>query len=92
LPLGSEAVVTNLETGKSVAVTINDRGPYVKGRKIDLSRAAAQQIGMTKEGVAQVKIESRPRRKPTKKVARRRTKSHVTPVATRTDMPTLSPQ
>jgi rare lipoprotein A (peptidoglycan hydrolase) len=92
LPLGTQAVVTNLETGKSVAVTINDRGPYVKGRKIDLSRAAAQKIGMTKEGVAKVKIESRPRRKPTKKVARRRTKSQVTPLATRTDTPTLSPQ
>jgi peptidoglycan lytic transglycosylase len=41
LPLGTKAVVTNLETGKSVQVTINDREPYVKGRKIDLSRAAA---------------------------------------------------
>src|ERR1035437_5820016 len=62
LPLGSKAVVTNLETGKSVEVTINDRGPHVKGRKIDLSRAAAQQIGMSKKGVAKVKIEARPRR------------------------------
>jgi rare lipoprotein A len=92
LPLGTKAVVTNLETGKSVAVTVTDRGPFVKGRKIDLSRAAAQKIGMTKTGVAKVKIESRPRRKPTKKVARRRTKSRATPVATRTDMPTLPPQ
>jgi len=92
LPLGTKAVVTNLETGKSVAVTINDRGPSVKGRKIDLSRAAAQKIGMAKQGVAQVKIEARPRRKPTKKVARRRTKSRATPLATRTDLPTLSPQ
>jgi rare lipoprotein A len=92
LPLGTKAVVTNLETGKSVAVTINDRGPYVKGRKIDLSRAAAQKIGMTKEGVAKVKIETRSRRKPIKKVARRTTKSRATPVATRTDMPTVSPQ
>ena len=56
LPLGTKAVVTNLETGKSVAVTINDRGPFGKGRKIDLSRAAAQKIGMTKTGVAKVKI------------------------------------
>jgi hypothetical protein len=47
---------------------------------------------MTKEGVARVKIESRLRRKPPKKVARRRTKRRATPVATRTDMPTLSPQ
>ncbi len=92
LPLGTKAVVTNLETGKSVAVTINDRGPSGRGRKIDLSHAAAQKIGMTKKGVAQVKIEARPRRKPTKKVARRKTKSRATPVATRTDMPTLSPQ
>jgi peptidoglycan lytic transglycosylase len=93
LPLGTKAVVTNLETGKSVAVTINDRGPLVKGRKIDLSRAAAQKIGMTKEGVAQVKIESKPRRTPAKKkVTQRKTKSRVTPVATRTDTPTLPPQ
>jgi rare lipoprotein A len=92
LPLGTQAVVTNLETGKSVAVTINDRGPYVKGRKIDLSRAAAQKIGMVKQGVTKVKIESKSRRKPTKKVARRKTKSHMTPLATRTDTPTLSPQ
>ena len=92
LPLGTKAVVTNLETGKSVAVTINDRGPFGKGRKIDLSRAAAQKIGMTKTGVAKVKIEARPHRKPTKKVARRRTKNRVTPVATRPDLPTLSPQ
>lgn len=92
LPLGAKAVVTNQETGKSVAVTINDRGPFVKGRKIDLSRAAAQKIGMAKTGVAKVKIETRRRRKSTKKVVRQRTKSHATPVATRTDMPTVSPQ
>ena len=92
MPLGAKAVVTNLETGKSVAVTINDRGPYVKGREIDLSRAAAQKIGMTKKGVAKVKIEAKPRRKPAKKVTRRRTKRRVTPVATRTDVPTVAPQ
>jgi rare lipoprotein A len=82
LPLGTKVVVTNLETGKSVGVTINDRGPFVKGRKIDLSHAAAQKIGMTKKGVAKVKIETRPRRKPLKKVARQKTKNHVPPVAT----------
>lgn len=91
LPLGTEAVVTDLKTGKSVAVTINDRGPFVKGRKIDLSRAAAQKIGMTKAGVSKVKIETRSRRKPIKKVARQRVKSRVAPVATRTDMPTVPP-
>ncbi len=58
LPLGTEATVTNLETGKSVDVIINDRGPYVKGRDIDLSKAAAQQLGVTKDGAAPVKIEA----------------------------------
>lgn len=62
LPFGTKAVVTNLETGKSVKVTINDRGPYVKGRKIDLSKAAAGKLGMSKTGVAKVKIESSRRR------------------------------
>ncbi len=67
LPLGTKVVVTNLETGKSVQVRINDRGPFVKGRKIDLSRAAARKIGITKKGVAKVKIVvARPRRKPTR--------------------------
>jgi rare lipoprotein A (peptidoglycan hydrolase) len=59
LPLGSEAKVTNLETGKAVEVEINDRGPYVKGRDLDLSKAAAKKLGMTKEGEAPVKIEAR---------------------------------
>ena len=65
LPLGTEAKVTNLTTGQSVIVKINDRGPYVKGRHLDLSRAAAKQIGLTKKGVAKVKIEAKtPRRAP----------------------------
>ena len=59
LPLGTVAKVTNLETGQSVTVTINDRGPYVQGRQLDLSQAAAKQIGLTKQGVAQVKIETK---------------------------------
>ena len=59
LPLGSETKVTNLENGKSVQVEINDRGPYAKGRDIDLSKKAAQEIGVTKkEGEAPVKIEA----------------------------------
>jgi rare lipoprotein A len=58
LPLGSKATVTNLENGKSVDVRINDRGPYVKGRDIDLSKSAAKELGMTKEGVAPVQIEA----------------------------------
>ncbi len=59
LPLGTEATVTNPETGKSVEVEINDRGPYRKGRDIDLSKEAAQEIGMKKEGAAPVKIEAK---------------------------------
>jgi rare lipoprotein A (peptidoglycan hydrolase) len=59
LPLGTEAKVTNLATGQSVNVTINDRGPYVQGRQLDLSQAAAKQIGLTKIGVAKVKIETK---------------------------------
>lgn len=51
--------MTNLETGESVEVQINDRGPYVKGRDIDLSKAAAKEIGIgTKNGEAPVKIEA----------------------------------
>jgi rare lipoprotein A (peptidoglycan hydrolase) len=96
LPLGTKAVVTNLETGKSVTVRINDRGPFVKGRKIDLSRAAARKIGMTKKGVTKVKIETTPRRHPTKKrdaTKKRKTKTPEAPVATTsTDAPALSPQ
>jgi rare lipoprotein A len=59
LPLGTEATVTNLDTGASVDVKINDRGPYVKGRDIDLSKGAAKELGMTKDGVAPVKIEAK---------------------------------
>ena len=59
LPLGSEATVTNLANGKSVEVVITDRGPYVKGRDLDLSKAAAKQLGVTKkEGEAPVKIDA----------------------------------
>lgn len=56
LPFGTKVRVTNVANGKSVVVTINDRGPYVKGRVIDLSRAAAQAISMTGAGVAPVSI------------------------------------
>ena len=59
LPLGTEATVTNLETGKSVDVEINDRGPYTKGRDIDLSKEAAEEIGMKKDGAVPVKVEAK---------------------------------
>ena len=58
LPLGSHATVTNLETGKAVNVEINDRGPYVSGRKIDLSKEAARQLGILHDGTAKVRIEA----------------------------------
>jgi len=57
LPLGTTAKVTNLETGKSAVVTIQDRGPYVPGRIVDLSPATAKQIGITyRKGVAMVVV------------------------------------
>lgn len=57
LPLGTTARVTNLETGKSAIVTIEDRGPFVQGRIVDLSPATAGQIGLTKqEGLAKVEV------------------------------------
>ena len=59
LPFGTEATVTNLETGRSVNVEITDRGPYSKGRDIDLSKEAAKEIGMKKDGTASVKIEAK---------------------------------
>jgi rare lipoprotein A len=57
LPLGTTAKVTNLETGKSTVVTIQDRGPYVDGRIVDLSPSTAEKIGLTrKEGIAKVAV------------------------------------
>lgn len=57
LPLGTRVMVTNLDNNQSVEVTINDRGPYVKGRKIDISHKAAQIIGMIGPGTAPVRID-----------------------------------
>jgi rare lipoprotein A len=57
LPLGTRVIVTNLNNGVSTEVAINDRGPFAKGRIIDLSRAAAQAIGMVSPGTAPVRIE-----------------------------------
>ena len=56
LPLGSKIVVTNPSTGRSVQVRINDRGPFVGGRSLDLSKRAADEIGLTEKGVGRVKI------------------------------------
>lgn len=56
LPFGSVVRVTNLRNGKHVDVTINDRGPFIKGRIIDISRAAAREIGIIHHGVTRVRV------------------------------------
>ena len=56
LPFGSRLRVTNPATGRSVIVRINDRGPFVRGRALDLARGAADALGMTASGTAMVKI------------------------------------
>jgi rare lipoprotein A len=57
LAFGTKVRVTNLTNKKSVVVTINDRGPFVRGRIIDLSRRAAKELGFIHAGVAKVRIE-----------------------------------
>ncbi|HQJ74884.1 MAG TPA: septal ring lytic transglycosylase RlpA family protein [Bacteroidota bacterium] len=57
LPFGTLVKVTNLKNNKSVIVKINDRGPFVKGRILDLSYSAAKEIDMLMNGMAKVKIE-----------------------------------
>jgi len=57
LPLGTRLRVTNLSNGRSVTVTVTDRGPFVKQRVLDLSYAAAREIGMIGPGTAPVQLE-----------------------------------
>lgn len=57
LPFGSKVRVTNLANDRSVIVTINDRGPFVRGRVIDVSVHAADSLGFRSAGVARVKVE-----------------------------------
>jgi rare lipoprotein A len=57
LPLGTRVMVTNMETGSATEVTINDRGPFAKGRIIDLSYAAAQALDMIGPGTAMVRVD-----------------------------------
>ncbi len=57
LPFGTKVRVVNVNTGKSVIVRINDRGPFIKGRIIDLSLGAATEVGLVKSGVAKVSVE-----------------------------------
>ncbi|MGH6866702.1 MAG: septal ring lytic transglycosylase RlpA family protein [Methyloceanibacter sp.] len=58
LPFGTRVLVENLNNGRSVVVRINDRGPFIGGRIIDLSKAAAAQIGMVGSGTAKVRVSS----------------------------------
>ena len=57
LKFGTKVLVTNLRNGRRVVVRINDRGPFIRGRIIDLSLGAARKIGMAHAGVAKVKVE-----------------------------------
>ncbi len=57
LPFGTRVRVTNVATGRSVTVRINDRGPFVPGRVVDVSYSAAESLGITGRGVAKVKLE-----------------------------------
>src|SRR5689334_14871857 len=57
LPMGTKVRVTNTANGRSVVVRINDRGPFIRGRSIDVSRSAAAAVGMTETGVAKVRME-----------------------------------
>lgn len=54
---GARLRVTDLETGRSVVVRVNDRGPFVPGRVVDLSRAAAERLGMLRRGLGRVRVE-----------------------------------
>ena len=56
LPFGTKVRVENLKNGKSVVVRINDRGPFIRGRVIDVTKAAAQELGMIHSGVASVRV------------------------------------
>ena len=57
LPFGTQLRVTNVATGRSVTVRVNDRGPFVRGRVVDVSYSAAQTLGMVGKGVAKVKLD-----------------------------------
>jgi rare lipoprotein A len=65
LPFGTPVRVTNLENGRRVTVVVNDRGPFVRGRVIDVSKSAARRLGIVRPGLARVRIEA-PRRAPSR--------------------------
>jgi rare lipoprotein A (peptidoglycan hydrolase) len=80
LDLGTKVRVTDMRTGRSVVVEINDRGPYLPGRGIDLSYGAARALGIVRQGVAQVRIE----------LVEREERPASPPVGTLTGGPTLA--
>jgi rare lipoprotein A len=57
LPFGTKLRVTNVATGQSVTVRVNDRGPFIRGRDVDVSTSAAEQLGMVGGGIAKVKMD-----------------------------------
>ena len=57
LPMGTKVRVTNIENGKSVILKITDRGPYIKGRVIDVTKGAAKKLGFLNTGVVHCKVE-----------------------------------
>ena len=63
LPFGTQVKVTNQANGRSVTVTVNDRGPFAAGRIIDVSKKAANKLGMVDAGVANVKISYKRKKK-----------------------------
>lgn len=93
LPFGTYLKVQNLDNGKTVTVRVNDRGPFKKGRIVDLSRAAAEQVGMVRAGLAKVKIEviKSGGESQTRAQAARRTTSSKRPEAVTLSVPRESP-
>lgn len=77
LPLGTKVRVTRLDTHRSVVVTINDRGPYVGGRVIDLSPAAAHDLAMMQKGLIRVRIDVLTEPPPLKLLVKRPVKKHL---------------
>jgi rare lipoprotein A len=66
LPFGTPVRVTNLENGRRVTVLVNDRGPFVRGRVIDVSKSAARRLGIVRSGLARVRLEA-PARAPSQR-------------------------
>lgn len=90
LPLGTVVKVTNPANGKSVNVRINDRGPFVPGRSLDLSKHAAEKLGVTEKGVVRLKVTPVAKHTPVEEVKKSSVdhdaaRAHLTPVAAHPD-------